>query len=248
MLKGFWRKLLLVLTLIAMGLAIFITIRIRENDEKAAVRQAEAEKRQVSQTEAQQLDLGGFNEGDFRVLPAPPVASPAPSPEQWKTLRQALGSGAPALAPLLPPLSPVVTPGFGQLRYAVKPEGWRVLVDCRPAGSPGMTAGCEPVALTGASLSEAEAGEMQASVNALAPEGLAVYGALHGHRGTEGMDKLIKEGNVSMIYNEFCTELGCAGSVSFMLGKTLLKVEGSGNLQPWFATLAKGGVVVGGKR
>ena len=246
--KGFWRKLLLVLGVLGLGLAIFVFIRIRENDEKAAVRQAEAEKRQVSQAEAQQLDLGGFNEGDFRVLAEPAAGTQAPSLEQWKALRQALSTAAPALAAVLPPMSPVVAPGFGRVRYAVKPEGWRLMVECRPAGSTGAAGACEPVALAAASLTEAEVDEQQASVNVLAPEGLAVYGAVHGHRGTEGVDKLIKEGNVPMIYNEFCSELGCNGSVAFVTGKIMVKVEGSGNLQPWFTALAKSGVVVGGKR
>lgn len=239
--KGFWRKLLLVLGLIGLGLAIFVFIRIRENDEKAAVRQAEAEKRQVTQAEAQQLDLGGFSEGDFRLLPEPAAAAPAPSPEQWLTLRQALLTAAPALAAMLPLQSPVVSPGFGQLRYAVKPEGWRLMVDCRASAS------CEPVALAAASLSESETAELQESINVLAPEGVVMYAALHGHRGTEGVDKLIKEANLHMIYNEFCTELGCAGSVIFMKDKVMVKVEGSGNLQPWFAALALS-VGQGGKR
>ena len=73
------------------------------------------------------------------------------------------------------------------------------------------------------------------------------YGALHGRIGTEGMDKLIKEGNSPMIYNEFCSELGCNGSVSFAIENFLVKVEGSGDLQPWFAALARNGAA-GGKR
>jgi hypothetical protein len=55
------------------------------------------------------------------------------------------------------------------------------------------------------------------------------------------MDKLIKEGKVSMIYNEFCSELGCNGSVSFAIDNVLVKVEGGGDLQPWFKALARSG-------
>ena len=245
--KGFWRKFLLVLGLIGLGLAIFVFIRIRENDEKAAVRQTEAEKRQVTQAEAQQLDLGGFSEGDFRVLAEPAATASAPTPEQWRALRQALNSAAPALAPLLPLQCPVVSPGFGRLRYAVKPEGWRLMVECRQGGAVGASNSCEPVVLAASSLSEAETGELQESINTLASEGVAVYGALHGRRGTEVVDKLIKEANVPMIYNEFCTELGCNGSVTFMKDKVMVKVEGSGNLQPWFAALARS-TGEGGKR
>ncbi|NTV13541.1 MAG: hypothetical protein HGA96_06380 [Desulfobulbaceae bacterium] len=245
--KGIFRKILVLVGVISLGLAIFVFIRIRENDEKAAVRQAEAEKRQVSQAEAQQLDLGGFTEGDFQLLAEPVAATPAPTPEQWRGLRQALASAGPALAALLPPQSPEVSPGFGRLRYAVKAGGWRVMVECRPAGAAGAGSSCEPVALTASSLSDLEAGELQASLTALAPEGLAVYGGLHGRRGTEGMDKLIKEANVPMIYNEFCTDLGCNGSVIFLTGKVMVKVEGSGNLQPWFTALARS-AGEGGKR
>lgn len=239
--KRFFKIILIILGLFALGLVIFVAIRIRENDQKAALRQAEAEKNQVSQAEAQQLDLGGFLESDFRRLPEPPVGTSAPTQEQWSALVQALGV-APTLAPLLPQRAPVVSSGFGPLRYAVGPAGWRVLIDCRPE-----VAGCAPVALAATALTETEAIEFNASIDTLAPEGTAVYGALHGRRGSEGMDKLIKEGNVSMIYNEFCGELGCNGSVTFAVGKVLVKVEGSGDLQPWFAALARSGGE-GGKR
>lgn len=241
--KKVFKIFLLILGLLGVGLTIFVFIRIQKNDEKAAVRQSEAEKRQISQAEAQQLDLGGFQESDFRVLAEPAAAAPAPSPEQWSALRQALTAVAPTLVALLPPQCPVVSPGFGQLRYAVKPESWRVFVDCRQQASPG---GCEPVALAVSSPSAPEIGEWQANINTLAAEGLAVYGGLHGRRGTEGMDKLIQEANYPMIYNEFCSELGCNGSVTFMVDKVMVKVEGSGNLQPWFTALAKG-AAAGGK-
>jgi hypothetical protein len=239
--KRFFKILLIILGLFALGLAIFVGIRIRENDQKAAVRQVEAEKNQVSQTEAQQLDLGGFYESDFRLLAEPPAGTAAPTQEQWLALRQGLGV-APALALLLPPRAPVVSRGFGPLRYAVRPEGWRLLVDCRREA-----AGCAPVALAVSALTEDDFDEFQESINTLAPEGIAVYGALHGHRGTEGIDKLIKEGNIPMIYNEFCSELGCNGSVSFAAGHVLVKVEGGGDLQPWFVALARSGGA-GGKR
>lgn len=239
--KRFFKIILTLFGLCALGLVIFVAIRIRENDQKAAVRQAEAEKTQISQSEAQQLDLGGFMEGDFRVLPEPPAGTGAPTPEQWRTLGQAL-SGVPALAPLLPPRAPVISSGFGQLRYAVRPDGWRVLVDCRREAK-----AVAPVALSVSALSEDEVGEWQENINTLAAEGPAVYGALHGRKGTEGMDKLIKEGNISMIYNEFCGDLGCNGSVSFMVNKALVKVEGGGDLQPWFTALARN-EATGGKR
>lgn len=233
--KRFFKTLLILLGLATLGLVIFVTLRIRENDHKAAVRQTEAEKTQVSQSEAQQLDLGGFQENDFRLLAEPPAGTSAPTPEQWRALGQGLAV-APALAPLLPPRAPVVSSSFGPLRYAVRPDGWRVLIDCRRA-----TTACAPVAVSVAALSDDGADEWQESINTLATEGTAVYSALHGRKGTEGVDKLIKEGNVSMIYNEFCGELGCNGSISFVTGKALVKIEGSGDLQPWFASLAKSG-------
>lgn len=239
--KRFFKTLLILLGLAALGLVIFVTLRIRKNDQKAALRQAEAEKVQVSQAEAQQLDLGGFLESDFRLLAEPVAGTAAPTPEQWRALGQGL-SVAPALAPLLPPLAPVVSSGFGPLRYAVHPDGWRVLVDCRREAT-----ACAPVALSVAALSDDGADEWQESINTLATEGTAMYSALHGRKGTEGMDKLIKEGTVSMIYNEFCGDLGCNGSISFVTGKALVKVEGSGDLQPWFAALTKSGGA-GGKR
>lgn len=243
--KGIWRNLLLLLGFICLGLAIFVFIRIRENDEKAAVRQAEAEKRQVTQAEAQQLDLGGFSEGDFQVLVEPVGATSAPSPEQWYSMRQALSSAAPSLAALLPLQCPVVSPGFGSLRYAVTPESWRLMVECRQGGV--VNGSCEPVTLTATILPQREIAELQESINVLAPDGLAVYAALHGRRGTEGVDKLITEANVPMIYNEFCTELGCSGSVTFLRDKVMVKVEGSGNLQPWAMALAQNNGT-GGKR
>lgn len=239
--KRFFKIFLIILGLTALGLIIFVTLRIRENDQKAALRQAEAEKVQVSQAEAQQLDLGGFLERDFRPLAEPVAGTSAPTPEQWRALGQGLGV-APALATRLPPLVPVVSSGFGQLRYAVRPDGWRVLIDCRRE-----TAACAPVALSVSSLREDEAEAWQENINTLAAEGTVVYGALHSRKGTEGMDKLIKEGTVSMIYTEFCSELGCNGSVSFAIGSALVKVEGSGDLQPWFTALAKNGGA-GGKR
>lgn len=239
--KRFFKILLGILGLFALGLIIFVAIRIRENDQKAAVRQAEAEKNQISQAEAQQLDLGGFQESDFRVLAEPAAGTAAPTREQWRALGQALGV-APGLAPLLPLRAPVVSSGFGPIRYAVRPEGWRVLVDCRRE----VTA-CAPVALAVSTLSEAEADEFLESINTLAPEGTVGYGALHGRRGTEGLDKLIREGNNPMIYNEFCSELGCNGSVTFAVGTMMVKVEGSSDLQPWFSALARSGEA-GGKR
>lgn len=230
--KRFFQILLIILGLLALGLVIFVILRIRANDQKAALRQAEAEKIQVSQAEAQQLDLGGFMESDFRRLVEPAATIAAPTREQWLALGQGLAV-APGLAHLLPPRSPVVSSGFGPIRYAVRPGAWRLLLDCRPE-----VATCAPVALAVAALAEAEADEWQESINALAPEGMAVYGALHGRKGTEGLDKLIKEGNIPMIYNEFCSELGCNGSVSFATDQALVKVEGSGDLQPWFTALA----------
>ena len=147
--KRFFKTLLIILALLGLGLAIFVFVRIRENDRKAALRQAEAEKNQVSQAEAQQLDLGGFQESDFRGLAAPAAATPAPTPEQWRELRQALrGAGLPDL---LPANAPVVSAGFGPVRYAVGPAGWRVLVDCRPEAT-----SCEPVALAATALSARE--------------------------------------------------------------------------------------------
>jgi hypothetical protein len=229
--KRFFKIILVLGGLVFLGLVIFVTLRIRENDEKAAVRQAEAEKIQVSPAEAQQLDLGGFLESDFRLLPTPVAGTAAPTPEQWRGLRQGL-TVAPTLAALLPERAPVVASGFGPLRYAVRPEGWRVLLACRPEAK-----GCAPVALAATALNAEELAAWNENINTLATEGTAVYGALHGRKGTEGMDKLIKEGNVSMIYNEFCSELGCNGSVSFAAGAAMLKVEGSGDLQPWFAAL-----------
>lgn len=239
--KRFFKILLILLGLLVLGLVIFIALRIRENDQKAALRQAEAEKTQVSQSEAQQLDLGGFQESDFRRLAEAPAGTSAPTPEQWRALGQGL-AGAPALAPLLPLRAPVLSSGFGPIRYAVRPDGWRVLVDCRREAT-----ACAPVALSVSTLSDDGADEWQDSINTLAAEGTAVYSALHGRKGTEGMDKLIKEGTVSMIYNEFCGELGCNGSISFVTGKAMVKVEGSGDLQPWFSALAKSGGA-GGKR
>lgn len=242
--KGFLRKFLVLLGLLGLALAIFIAIRIHDNDKKAALRQAEAEKHQVSQSEAQQLDLGGFSEQEFRVLAEPAAGVAAPSPEQWRALRLALSTG-PVPAAILPEQAPLPSPGFGRLRYAVNPEGWRVMVECRsplPAGT-----SCEPVALAASRLGVSELEAWRESIKALAPEGVAVYGALHGRRGTEGLDKLIKEGTELMMYNEFCSELGCNGSVSFAVDQVLVKIEGSGNLQPWFAALARGGSE-GGKR
>jgi hypothetical protein len=239
--KRFFQIFLIIFGLLALGLVIFVALRIRENDQKAAVRQAEAEQVQISPSEAQQLDLGGFLESDFRQLAAPVATTNGPTPEQWRALGQGLAV-APALARLLPPQAPVVSSGFGPIRYAVGPEGWRVLVDCRREAT-----ACAPVALAAAALSEAEADEFQERINTLAPEGTAVYGALHGRKGTEGMDQLITEGNVSMIYNEFCGELGCNGSVTFAVDHALIKVEGSGDLQPWFTALARSGGE-GGKR
>lgn len=238
--KRLFKRLLVILGLLALGLVIFVVLRIRENDRQAAIRQAEAEKVQVSPGEAQKLDLGGFAEGDFRLLPEPPAGTAAPTQEQWRALRLALGGSG--LPELLPPQAPAVSPGFGPLRYAVGPAGWRVLVECRPAA-----AGCEPVALAAAPLAAGDADELAASIDLLAQEGTVEYGASHGRQGTGGMDKLIREGKVPMIYNEFCSELGCNGSVSFLAGNFLVKVEGGGNLQPWFAALAKGGAA-GGQR
>lgn len=246
--KRFFKIFLIILGLLILGLVVFVTLRIRENDRKAALRQSEAEKRQISQAEAQLFDLGGFAESDFRELPLSAGAASGPAPEQWRALRQALSVTSPALGALLPEQSPVVAPGFERIRYAVRPEGWRLLVDCRPAGGAGVNGACEPVAVAAATLSEAEIGEWQESVAALAPEGAAVYGALHGRRGTEGMDKLINEGNMPMIYNEFCTELGCNGSVNLVVDKVMFKVEGGGNLQPWYAALAQSGGAGGKKR
>lgn len=238
--KRFFKTMLIILALLGLGLAIFVFVRIRENDRKAALRQAEAEKVQVSQAEAQQLDLGGFQESDFRGLAAPAAATPAPTPEQWRELRQALrGAGLPEL---LPANAPAVSGGFGPVRYAVGPAGWRVLVDCRPEA-----AGCAPVALAATALSAGEVDELAASINVLAAEGTVGYGALHGRIGTEGLDKLIKEGSTPMIYNEFCSELGCNGSVTFAAGNFLVEIEGSGDLQPWFAALARSGAA-GAKR
>lgn len=238
--KRFFKSLLIILGLLGLGLAIFVLVRIRENDRKAALRQAEAEKNQVSQAEAQRLDLGGFQESDFRGLAAPVGSTPAPTPEQWRELRRAL-SGA-GLPDLLPANAPVLSAGFGPVRYAVGPAGWRVLVDCRPAAP-----GCASVALAAAALSAGESDELAAGLNVLAAEGAVEYGALHGRIGTEGLDKLIQEGNTPMIYNEFCSELGCNGSVSFAIDNFLVTVEGSGDLQPWFAALARNGAT-GGSR
>jgi len=239
--KRFFKILLIILGLFALGVVIFVALRIRENDQKAAARQTEAEKTQVSLTEAQQLDLGGFNESDFRLLSAPAAGISAPTQGQWLALRQGLAV-APALARLLPLRSPVVSSGFGPLRYAVHPDSWRVLIDCRPE-----MAACTPLVLAVSTLSEDEADEFQAGINSLASAGTAVYAALHGRRGTEGMDNLIKEGNIPMLYNEFCSELGCHGSVSFTVGQVLVRVEGGGDLQPWFRTLAQSGGA-GGQR
>ncbi|HSH13084.1 MAG TPA: hypothetical protein VLA15_05030 [Desulfurivibrionaceae bacterium] len=238
--KRFFKTLLMILGLLGLGLAIFVFVRIRENDRKAALRQAEAEKNQVSQAEAQQLDLGGFQESDFLGLAAPAAAIPAPTPEQWRELRQALRGAA--LPDLLPANAPVVSAGFGPVRYAVGPAGWRVVVDCRPEA-----VGCASVALAATALSAGESDELAANINVLAAEGTVGYGPLHGRIGTEGMDKLINEGNKPMIYSEFCSELGCNGSVSFAIDNFLVKVEGSGDLQPWFADLARRGAA-GGKR
>jgi len=239
--KRFFKTILLILGLLALGLVIFVVLRIRENDRQAAIRQAEAEKIQISQSEAQQLDLGGFSESDFRLLAEPPAGTAAPSKEQWAALRLALTSSG--LPDLLPPRSPVVSSGFGPLRYAVGPSGWRLLLDCRPEAP-----GCAPVALAAAPLSADEAAALAATINLLAQEGTVEYAALHGRKGTEGLDKLIREGNVSMIYNEFCSELGCNGSVSFPVDQVLVKVEGSGDLLPWFAALARSGGAGEGKR
>ncbi|OGR06757.1 MAG: hypothetical protein A2511_16675 [Deltaproteobacteria bacterium RIFOXYD12_FULL_50_9] len=133
--------------------------------------------------------------------------------------------------------SPSTSLKLGNIRYLVEPGSYRVLLDCRSNLSEAEKNNCGAVMISVSTLSEENRAVAQKVIDMLEQEQPVDYAKFYS-KGTEGMDKPIRSGNLTMAYNEFCSEVGCNGSVSFLLYSMEVKVEGTGNLEPWFSALA----------
>lgn len=235
--SSFFKKLLIIIGIILILLAIFIGIRIYLNNQKEDTRRQEAQKIEIPLEEAQKIDLGGVREGDFMLINEPVSTVAAPSPQQWQSLLKAIKKGT-ALPLLLPAQSPFTSIKLGSIRYAVEPGSYRLLLDCRSTIPEEEKNNCGAVSISASTLSEEKRAVAQKVIDVLAQEPAVNY-AKHHLKGTEGMDKPIRSGNLTLVYNEFCSDIGCNASVSFLMYSLEVKVEGSGNLEPWFTALAQ---------
>lgn len=233
---AYLKKFLLVSGILLALLVIFIGVRIYLNNQKEVARQQEAQKIEISLEEAQKVDLGGVKEGDFMLIKEPENAVASPSPQQWRALLDAIKKGT-AIPQLLPAEPPVTSLKPGNIRYAVDPGSYQILFDCRSTLTEAEKNNCGTVAISVSTLSEENRAMAQKVIDLLAQVPVVDYAKLHA-KGTDGLDKPIKSGNQTLVYSEFCSEIGCNASVSFLMYSLEVKVEGSGNLEPWFTALA----------
>lgn len=231
----FFKKLLTVAGIILVMLTVFVVVRIYLNNQKEAARRQEAQKNDIPLAEAQKLDLGGASEGDFMTIREPENSGPAPSPQQWRNLLAALSKGT-EMPMLLPEKIPFASAKLGNIRYATGPGSYQIFFDCRSTIPEEEINSCGAVSLSVTRLIAEDLSATQNAIKLLAREPAVEYAAIH-TRGTDGLDKPIRYGARTLVYNEFCSEIGCNGSVFSLAGNLQIRVEGSGDLEPWYKAL-----------